>query len=189
MVWKKELVILMLLACSLQSSAVAEQRVTWSLYEADQGGNGHQYMAVYVPGGISWTDANTAAQAAGDQYAIKPHLVTITSSEENDFVYKLISDDKFWHTDKTTNRGVGPWLGAHRVNGNFEWVTGEDFSSQTWAWVEGQPDNYGEKDDYLMFAAAPGIPKSSKWDDVWGPNYPGWTPTGYIVEWDTNLRT
>ena len=53
-------------------------------------GNGHYYEAISVPEGISWTNAKTAAELA-DGY-----LASITSEAENEFVFGLINDAKFW---------------------------------------------------------------------------------------------
>jgi hypothetical protein len=150
---------------------VPAQKVQWS-------GNGHYYEAVYVPNGIYWDEANAQAKAAGG------HLVTITSEAENDFVYSLISDDTFWHNEPTPTGpwGIGPWLGATKVNGDFAWVTGEPFSYTNW--VRGEPDNYGGKENYIIFTAYE-TQKASTWDDVWSPAS-DWKPTGYIIEWDRN---
>ena len=59
------------------------------------GGNGHWYEPVAVGEFISWDDANQAATDAGG------YLVTITSAEENDFVFSLIDSDEYW-TDRGT---------------------------------------------------------------------------------------
>ncbi len=56
-------------------------------------GHGHSYEAVYVPGGLIWDQANAEAQNRGG------YLATITSPEENAFVYNLLSGDKFWVND------------------------------------------------------------------------------------------
>ena len=62
--------------------------VQWSIAD---GGNGHYYEAVLVPEGISWTDADLIASSkAGDW-----HLATISSAEENDFVYDYRLGDRF----------------------------------------------------------------------------------------------
>ena len=60
--------------------------VTWRV---EDGGNGHTYQAVLVPGpeGINWTDANAAAESLGNGW----HLATITSQEENDFIFSLVT--------------------------------------------------------------------------------------------------
>jgi hypothetical protein len=49
--------------------------------EAD-GGNGHWYLAVSVPGRINWVEAQLRAVARSCRW----HLATITSQDEDDFV-------------------------------------------------------------------------------------------------------
>src|SRR5262249_39501140 len=70
--------------------------------------NCHAYLFIRSMA-ISWDDADTAAQNLGG------HLVTVTSAEENAFVFEILnrevdaayslSPPEFW---------VGPWLGAVR---------------------------------------------------------------------------
>lgn len=38
---------------------------------------------------------------------------TIPSSEENDFAYSLVTDDKFWFFGGAGN-GIRPWLGGYQ---------------------------------------------------------------------------
>ena len=49
--------------------------------------NGHYYMA--VDGTFTWIEADTAAKAIGG------HLATITSAEENAFIYGLCNGN-YW---------------------------------------------------------------------------------------------
>ena len=126
-----------------------------------------RYKAVLVPEGITWEEANKAAQAMGG------HLATITSAAENDYVYSLVAnDDRFWYKYGTDLIGLGPWLGGYQPpgspepSGGWRWVTGEPFTYSNWA--SGQPDNY-RGEDYLHYWGA-GTPKGSKWNDCcyWG---------------------
>ncbi|HUV05142.1 MAG TPA: hypothetical protein VMX94_08540 [Armatimonadota bacterium] len=78
---------LALVATILLSGSCSAAPVEWSV---DSGGNGHWYEAVYVPASIMWAAANAAAGSAGG------YLATATSEPENQFIYSLISDDKFW---------------------------------------------------------------------------------------------
>lgn len=95
-------------------------------------GNGHWYKAVASVGALSWTAAEQACEAQGG------HLATITSQAENDFVFSLIDDPKYWVA-------AGPYLGATapepRVTPStgWTWITGE-----TWgytSWCPGEPNN------------------------------------------------
>jgi hypothetical protein len=101
------------------------------------GGNGHSYLAIASEDPISWTDANEIANLLGG------HLVTITSAEENDFVFHLIDSDGYWYHGINLR---GPWTGGYQLPGSSEpaggwaWVTGEPFVYTYWA--KEQPNNY-----------------------------------------------
>jgi hypothetical protein len=112
--------------------------------------NGHYYKAVSVPNGISWENAKIAAINEGG------YLVTITSKEENDFVFSLISDPNFWSPRMPiTDKYFGPWLGGYQSKGSKEpdggwvWVTGEAFSYTNWC--QGEPNNELGREKYLHF--------------------------------------
>ncbi|MCK9441150.1 MAG: hypothetical protein M0Q13_06995 [Methanothrix sp.] len=130
------------------------------------GGNGHYYEAVLVPGGITWNDANTRANAAGG------HLATITSAAENQFVYNLVAEyDDYWLGDNHGN-GAGPWLGGYQPAGSLEpaggwaWVTGEPFSYTNWH--TGEPNNgggFGWFEENLLFYGYQTL-KSPDWNDA-----------------------
>ena len=66
----------------------------------ESGGNGHFYQAVCAPS--TWDEANADAIAMGR------HLATVTSEEENDFVFSLIEDESWWANGGT----YGPWIGG-----------------------------------------------------------------------------
>ena len=79
------------------TSADAES-VQWKI---EDGGNGHWYESVCEQNGVSWTAASNAAIAQGG------FLATVHSDAENDFVYGLVVEDKFWFSDAFGN-GIGP---------------------------------------------------------------------------------
>ena len=73
-----------LLTILIQSSSVLlAGLVQWKIVD---GGNDHWYQAVSVPEGISWYNSHIAASN------MDGYLVTIASSEENDFVFNLIDN-------------------------------------------------------------------------------------------------
>jgi hypothetical protein len=142
--------------------------------------NGHCYQAVLAPG-LSWDDANAACETRGG------HLVTITSEEENAFVFSLVSGDSaFWYLD-ALNNGLGPWLGGYQPDGSAEpdggwrWVTDEPFEYTNWE--DGQPDEGGGgSQNRLRFFKLGGL-MGGKWDDGESDN-PLAHRTGYIFEHD-----
>ncbi len=141
---------------------------------------GHEYEAAYTPIGISWDDAKAAAEAKGG------HLVSITSEAENQFVYSLVEDDKFWYWDGYD--GNGPWLGGYQEQGSFEpdggWAWSGPGSFEYTNWGRGEPNNGGIKtsgvEDNLELIGK-GTLKGNEWNDK-----PGSTKEkGYIIEWET----
>jgi hypothetical protein len=138
-------------------------------------GNGHFYDVVSAPATISWEDANAAAAAAGG------YLATITSRAENDFVFSLVNNAKYWHGSS------GPWLGGYQSpatvqpNSNWRWVTGEAWDYTNWQ--TGQPNHSGGKvEDKLQFGFAA---LASVWNDIMSLDpTPGYRPIAYVVEWD-----
>ncbi len=88
-----------------------------------------RYYARYDTGYI-WEDVEALCESYGG------HLLTITSAEERDFVKELLKDGT-----KSTY-----WLGATDVEteGDFRWVTGEEWDFTDWAPLE--PNNDGAED-------------------------------------------
>ena len=89
---------------------------------------GHSYQI--FDQGMSWSDAKRACEALGG------HLVTITDSEEQAFVEKLLEDN-----NASMNQY---WLGMFRYKQSYAWVTGEN--SDYTNWDSGEPN--GVVDDY-----------------------------------------
>lgn len=157
-----------ILAVGLVASAQS-LNAQWVRWPLTQGGNGHWYQVFRTATPISWVTAFTNAQKHG-------YLVTITSPEENAFVFSLVNSDSahYW------NRDFGPLLGGFQPDGSLEpaggwtWVTGEQWTYTNWA--NGQPDEGNPGEAGLHFWVGP------TWNDV---------PTNialfvsYIVERDT----
>ncbi|MBN2036035.1 MAG: hypothetical protein JW768_04770 [Chitinispirillaceae bacterium] len=108
---------------------------------------GHYYTAIDEC--QTWIEAN---EYANQQYYIDPasgitlqgHLVTITTSEEQEFVYRTFVSREWTHA----------WLGAYRISDqgkvdeNWVWVTGEQWDYTNWA--PGQPERYDEDRASIM---------------------------------------
>ena len=99
-------------------------------WRIEEGGNGHWYEGVSAPDGISWLEANEAANASGG------YLATLTSAEEDQFVAFTVADpDWLWNWDGSVERG--PWFGGFRTPeecdlSTMNWVTGEPWSYTRW---------------------------------------------------------
>lgn len=105
--------------------------VEWS---AASGGNGHLYRVVRVEQGLTWDRAKAAAEAAGG------YLATVTSPQENAFVFGLVTNPIHWNGNR------GPWIGGYQDPGHsagegWRWVTGEPFDYANWS--PGQPNDGG----------------------------------------------
>lgn len=112
--------------------------------------NGHYYQVVTTE--TSWWKAEAESELKG------AHLATITSKEEQDFIYSLTGTDDVW-------------IGGEYKNGAWSWVTGEAFSYTNWK--KGQPSNPA-KEAFLHFWDEKG-----EWDDTTDK------PQGYVMEWES----
>jgi hypothetical protein len=115
----------------------------WVQWRSEDGGNGHWYALVVKPEGVTWSAADAEAEALQGG---KGHLVTLTSAEENAFVFEALADDPAGWIDI-----YGPWIGLEQdaagpePAGGWRWVTGEPFAYANWA--PDQPDNGGSGDE------------------------------------------
>lgn len=157
------------IASSLAHADTISHLVQW---KSSDGGNDHWYSAISVSGGITWTDAQAEATAAGG------YLATITSSEENAFIFDLLNRWSGWGN---------PWIGGFQPNPSsrsdegWDWVTGEVWSYSNWA--NGEPNDWGGifgAESYLGFRRSDGT-----WNDL--PNQgDGGATFAYVVEWTSN---
>ena len=114
-----------------------------SLAKALQTAQAHFNYSYYqfFPISTTWHEAKSNCENLG------MHLVTISSYEENFFLYNLIA-----------NSGI--WLGmSDEANeGDWQWITGEPILFTNWN--EGQPDNWGEGEDFAVMEG------EELWNDV-----------------------
>ena len=78
------------------------------------------------------------------------HLATITSAEEQEFIFGLIAD-------KTRD---AYWIGGNDIQteGTFVWKTGEKMSFTNWS--DEEPNNAGQTENYMEI-----LQNSGKWND------------------------
>ncbi|MCX7771093.1 MAG: CSLREA domain-containing protein, partial [Proteobacteria bacterium] len=129
-------------------------------------GTGHWYEPVYVPGGITWDAAKVAAEAEGG------YLATITSAEENNFVFGLVNDPAYFIEI------YGPYIGGFQPAGSEEPAGG-------WTWVTGEPWVYtnwneGEPNNYLGIENALHLLSNVRWNDLRTDE----SMKGYIIEYN-----
>jgi hypothetical protein len=84
--------------------------------------NGHCYFVLNA-GSNGWSNQRDACESSG------AYLVTITSQDEQNFVAPLVEDQ-----DR--------WIGYHRTDAEFEWVTGEPSGFENWG--QGEPNESGD---------------------------------------------
>jgi hypothetical protein len=116
--------------------------------------NGHSYYR--STGTAFWTNARANCLAMGG------HLVTITSSGEQSFLFNL------WPSG---------WIGlTDEVNeGTWRWVTGETYSYTNWN--PGEPNNAGNE-DYVQFVS------NGRWNDL-----PNNYSLPYVLEFEYLVTT
>ena len=142
-------------------------------WKVSDGGNGHWYKLVIAPNTVSWNYADAAAAL------LSAHLATLTSANENAFVFAVANQPGAWGS-------AGPWLGAFRDSGTsaWHWVTGETWS---WTnWLPPNPDGPGYwNENRLSFATN----YSSQWNDF---NESGSQPcckvVSYVLEFDADCN-
>ncbi|MBK8036909.1 MAG: protein kinase [Verrucomicrobiaceae bacterium] len=91
---------------------------------------GHRYQ--FVPGADRWEEAKAKAETMGG------HLATITSKEENEFIYATFGD-KLDPAIRASSIWIGGFAGS--MGQSFKWVTGEPFGFTDWS--AGEPDYSG----------------------------------------------
>jgi MBG domain (YGX type)/Lectin C-type domain len=157
-------------------------KVSRSQWQLNAGGNGHFYEVVRTPGGITWSNAQAAAENKGG------YLATITSSNENEFVYNMIANNtNLWVYD--AGESLGSWLGGMKLPGptnptNWAWITGEPFVYNNWD--PAQPNNDGGSQDHIQFFSM-----TTKFTNLWNDlgNTEAGLVSSYIVEYERDPDT
>ena len=134
--------------------------------------NGHYYLA--FDESKTWTEAEAFCEELGG------HLATVTSLEENNFIFELTSQQQERHY----------WLGGsdQDTEGVWVWVTGEPWGFTDWArydqWT--QPDNSYDTEHFLEFENLRKIEFEGGWNDleVSGGTYNSPNSLGFICEWE-----
>jgi hypothetical protein len=116
--------------------------------------NGHSYYR--STGNAFWLTAKANCEAMGG------HLVTVTTSAENSFIFNLWPSGWIGLTDEVTE---GVW----------RWVTGETYSYTSWN--PGEPNNAGNE-DYVQFVGA------GRWNDL-----PNNQSLPYVLEFEYIVTT
>jgi hypothetical protein len=124
--------------------------------------NGHKYQRIDTA--LTWHEAKSYCEDRSQ------YLVTVTSSDENDFVFNHMYTEP-------NNENIWGWLGAtdEANEGEWKWVTGEPWNYTNWASTE--PNNYGKGEHYLVHYLG-----SGEWADYGPPLRPSVT-LPFVCEW------
>jgi hypothetical protein len=172
----------------LTSSAVhAQQAVQWKVAD---GGNGHWYQVLVVPGGIRWTSARAQANSRGGD------LATPKSVAEDDFCWGLVqANESLWNgvpaeCGHCASIG-GPWLGGFQDHdastysepaAGWSWVDGTAMDMSDTRWFEGGPNNAGGGEDYLQYWRRFLPHQWNDNEDITDRS------NGFIAEWDADCN-
>lgn len=128
--------------------------------------NGNRNQYYIFENTLTWYNAEAYCESLGG------HLVTITSTGEQEFLQNYINE-------KFGTQNVRFWMGATDENseGDWRWVTGEPFSSYT-NWEPTKPDDYRVQ-DYMVFQNS-----NYKWDDIDPYQKSGEAQIYFICEWE-----
>lgn len=141
-------------------------------------GNGHFYDAIYVPGGITWEEANDKAQSSSYS-GINGHLATITSQEENNFIVNNFGLMDYWLG------GFQP-DGSSEPDSGWQWVTGETWDYTNWD-ISGEPNNHYWGGYVTLNNDPTGTPENTlqfHYNDMWNDLPDDCLVPSYIVEYD-----
>lgn len=96
---------------------------------------GHDYQLIDTA--MSWHEAKAACEKLGG------HLATATTEAENEFIFKCFGENHVC------------WLGAtdEKQEGDWKWVTGEQWQYTNWA--PGEPSNFGNAEHYVTLGNMP----------------------------------
>ncbi len=166
-------------ASALLAGVCASASAQWSTFA----GTGHYYGVFLIEGGDhSWSAARAQAQAKIAPNGQTGDLATLTSADENAFVFALADFPQFWAIDAAGNN-EGPYLGGFQPEGSpepaggWQWVTGEAWSYTSW--MSGEPNNSGGEEDFLCYFGIGGA-RTDRWNDV-GDSASA-VHTAYVVE-------
>lgn len=150
-----------------------------ALWSTNSGGNGHYYEVARVPSGITWSNAESAAENDGG------YLASITSAPENGFVLGLVNgNSNLWVIDTGSGTAFGPWLGGIQGPGplsptNWLWVNGDAFDFQNWG-----PSQPGADGDHIQLFS-PSLPFTNAWSVLGDSGL----ALSYVIEYDRDPDT
>ncbi|WP_373518219.1 LamG-like jellyroll fold domain-containing protein [Pricia sp.] len=142
---------------------------------------GHYYM--YIDDvGITWTDANAAANAS-TYFGLQGYLATLTSQEEADFSGLQAAGTGWIGGSDAATEGVWEWVTGPEAGLNF-WNGAIGGSSPNFAfWNTNEPNQAGNED--YAHLTHPNVNANGSWNDLsnTGAASGNYQPQGYVVEY------
>jgi hypothetical protein len=142
---------------------------------------GHYYE--YIPSlGITWTNANTAANLR-TYFGLQGYLATLTSQVEADFSGSQAAGTGWIGGSDAATEGVWQWVTGPE-NGTTFWNGTAGGSSPNFAfWNTGEPNQSGNED--YAHITHPNVNPNGSWNDLsnTGAASGDYQPQGYVVEY------
>lgn len=164
---------LVMIAASLMAAATAAPATAQVQWISGPGANNHYYQ--YIGQIKSFSDALAAATFAPPISGYTAHLATITSQEEQDFIFALVGRNQFiWIAGSDAdNEGTWKWVAGPEAGQTF-WKDGTTLTYANWGVAE--PNNSGSGEHFLILNNL----GTGTWND--SPSQFG-NALGYVVEW------
>jgi hypothetical protein len=131
------------------------------------GGNDHWYERVSDATTLTWAQAFDKSLTL-TYNGMTGHLATLTSVEENNWVWSNLGADRYWLGGYQTDKTAEP-------SGNWAWVTGEAWSYTNWSGSE--PNNADGDEDHLQFWSNNGT-----WNDM----HNNYQELGFVMEYESS---
>ena len=155
-----------IIAAALATGAIGAPAMAAPVIWAD---NGHAYE--YIGQGLTW-DAARAAALASTYNGQHGYLVTVTSADEQAFVYGSVTNGTAWAGGSdAANEGAWSWVDGPEADTVF-WQDGMTLTYANWS--SGEPNNCCGGENYLYVNWS-----GDRWNDISGDS----TTYGYIVEY------
>jgi hypothetical protein len=141
--------------------------------------NGHWYQVVTPTSELSWQQAREAA-AALSHAGLPGHLATVTSLEENQFIWDQVIQQNPSRSDYYLGGYQDRSASDYREPaGGWRWVTGEPWNFTLWASIE--PNDTAGIEDVLGYWG----PQLDHWNDF----NPAPRKVPFIVEYEPQLQS
>ncbi|MEZ5359833.1 MAG: C-type lectin domain-containing protein [Candidatus Zixiibacteriota bacterium] len=157
------------------SNISAQSLMNLIQWQESDGGNGHWYAIMSEQ--YHWSDAVAAAATLASIEGREAHLATITSYNENQFIFENLV-----YNSMAPLYGDQAWLGGYDAGGgNWQWITDESFDYTNWA--PDEPNNPGSELSMSMWDLDTDPEKPNQVPGMWNNSLAEDRDWWSIVEW------